>query len=142
MVTTHTPAGALADAVWQAIQTVPAVNHYDGEVPGTPPTDPDGRVHAYAVFYPAPGNPRARRMDRIPDTLDWTFQVTCVGGDRTRAMWCVDRIRGRLTGARVTIPAGPTVILDEVGDPGPLRRDETVNPVRLYLPLLYSTTAT
>jgi hypothetical protein len=36
-------------------EDAPMVNVYVGAVPDTPPADPDGRVHVYAVLYPGPG---------------------------------------------------------------------------------------
>lgn len=127
----------LADPVWDLIDAIPAVNTYDAEVPGAPPTDEDGRVHAYAVYYPGPGVLRALDMGATPTDLEWTFQVNCVGGDRTRALWCVGRVRAALTGTWLTVN-GQEVQLHETTDPGPVHRDDKVTPPRFWLPLSYA----
>lgn len=132
---------SLADDVWLLLggtagQTFTAgpVNLYDGNVTSTVPLDADGTVHAYAVFYPGAGAPpAARRVGGRVRNLGWSFQVSCVGGDRTRLLWCLDTIRGRLTGQK--LGGG---VLREQGDPGPLRQDTSVTPYRYRLPLDYT----
>ena len=138
MTTAVTSASALADQVWARLRTLATVNVFDGEVDPNPPADADGRVHAYAVFYPSPGWARALLADGGGDTLDWSFQVTSVGGDRTRALWCIDQVRGVLDGFHVTNAAGQQLIVSEAGDPGPLLRDDDVSPARFYSPLRFT----
>jgi hypothetical protein len=128
---------SLSDIVWALLDGIAGVNAFDGEVTD-PPLDTDGRVHAYAVYYPDPAHARSNRAGGTPNTLDWGCQVTCVGGDRTRALWCVDKVRAALTGRRVTID-GRRGVLAEVGNPGPIRRDTDVSPVRFYVPLEFHT---
>lgn len=128
----------LADDVWATLGgtagqafTAGVVNLYRGNVTATVPLDGDGSVHAYAVLYAGAGAiPAARRVGGRPRNLGWSFQVSCVGGDDTRLLWCVDQIRGRLTGQKV----GGAVVR-EVGDPGPLREDTSITPYRYFLPL-------
>jgi len=125
---------ALSDEVWAILDAVTDVNAFDGQV-DNPPLDPDGAVHVYAVFYPHPGNAYSRLLDTGPESFGWGFQVTCVGGDRVRALWCVGKVRTALTGVRVG-----GVVVREVGDPGPLRRDDKVSPVRFFCLLDFTTT--
>lgn len=136
-----TAASSLADQVWAQLDTLAEVNVFDGEVAPDPPADDDGRVHAYAVFYPSPGWSRALLADANPDTLDWSFQVTCAGGDRTRALWCIDQVRGVLHGFHVTNAAGQLLVVSEVGDPGPIQRDKDVRPPRFFAPLRFAVSA-
>lgn len=128
----------IADQVWASLQTLTNVSLFDGEV-SQPPLDADGRVHAYAVYYPAAGRGYSNRAGATLQGLNWGCQITCVGGDRTRALWCVDQVRSVLDGVRVT-SGGRRARLNEVTpEETPVRRDEGVSPVRFYLPLLYST---
>lgn len=131
----------LADDVWALLGgtagetfTAGVVNLYRGNVTSSVPLDADGSVHAYAVLYAGAGAPpAARRVGGRPRNLAWSFQVSVVGGDDTRLLWCLDTIRGRLTGKRV---GGG--VLREQGDPGPLREDTSVTPYRYWLPLDYA----
>lgn len=138
-------AADLANPVWALLDALEHVNTYDGEFvdaggrPVSPPADDDGRVHAYAVFYPSAGHLMSVQLDAEPDSLDWTFQVTCAAADRVRAMWCVGQVRSVLTGAWVNFNGQPLQIR-ETGNPGPIRRDEQVKPPRFYLPLSYAVT--
>lgn len=124
----------LADDVWAILSAVAGVNHFDGEVT-TPPKDPDGRVHPYTAFYPAAGFRSSNRVGAGLSSLDWTFQVTCVAGDRERCLWCVDKIRSAFTGRRLTLTGGRAGRIRELGNPGPVRIDRDVAPTRAYLPL-------
>lgn len=130
---------ALADPVWGLINGITNLDSFDGEDP-TPQLDPDGRVHAYAVYYPSPGWAHAVLACGGTDSLDWTFQVTCAAGDRNRTLWCVDKIRTALSGARLSI-GGQLLTIRETTDPGPIRRDDQVKPVRFYTPLLFAVNA-
>jgi len=143
----------LADQVWALLggtagqaATVGAVNLFRGE-PDIPPRktdgspdpywDPDGRVHAYACLYASPGRRFSTRASGTPTNLGWSFQMTCVGGDDNRCLWCVEEIRNILTGGRLTIDGHTTSPMLEVGDPGPVRADRDVTPHRSYVPLLF-----
>lgn len=141
----------LADPVWALLDGLSNVNTFDGEVTIPPynaadPTthvywdrDTAGNpvsVHAYAVYYPGPGWDHALLADGAGDSLDWTFQISCVGGDRTKALWCVERVRSVLTGVRLTV-ADQQLMLHEVTDPGGVRRDDDETPSRFWLPLQY-----
>lgn len=137
---------ALADPVWELIKAIAGVNAFDGEIVDEngnrvePPADPDGRVHAYAVYYPSAGWAHALLACGGTDSLDWTFQVTCVGGDRTRALWCVERVRGALSGTAIDV-AGQQLVIREETNAGELRRDDKFTPTRLYAPLIFAVNA-
>ncbi len=143
---TAVPVDQLADPVWALLDAITGVNTYDGEfvdaagAPVEPPTDQDGRVHAYAVYYPSAGWAHALLACGGTDSLDWGFQVTCAGGDRTRTLWCINQVRQALTGKTVTIN-GQALQIRELGDPGALRRDDKVSPSRMYAPLLFAINA-
>lgn len=140
------PVAELADPVWELIDAITNVNTYDGEIvdangaPTQPPVDQDGRVHAYAVYYPGPGWAHALLACGGTDSLDWSFQVTCVGADRKRTLWCVDKVRAALSGKRVTV-AGQGLLITEVGNPGPIPRNDKVTPPRFFVPLIFAVNA-
>jgi hypothetical protein len=46
--------------------------------------------------------------------MSWTCRVLFVGGDRTRALWALDKIRAALTGKRPTADARLKEVLDQV----------------------------
>ena len=143
---TAVPVDQVADPVWTLIDAIAAVNTYDGEfvdadgAPVEPPADDDGRVHAYAVYYPSPGFAHALLACGGTDSLDFTFQVTCAGADRTRTLWCVQQVRAALTGATVTVN-GQALQIREDGNPGPIRRDDKISPSRFYVPLIFAINA-
>lgn len=125
------------DQVWQLLDAAAGINAYDGEVPKTPPLDEDGRVHAYAVLYVGAGRPTALMLDAVQDSLLGGFQVTCAGGDPTRALWCVDRVRTLLVGAEITVDGHTHQVTASDIDPGQVRRDDDVTPPRHYVPVLF-----
>jgi hypothetical protein len=137
---------ALADPVWALIDAVTGVNTYDGEFVDAdgntikPPADADGRVHAYAVYYPGAGWAHALLACGGTDSLDWTFQVTCAAGTRVQFLWCVDKIRAALSGATITV-GDQALTIRETDDTGPMRRDNDVSPARFYVPLLFAVNA-
>lgn len=105
------PVGA---AVLALLQGITGLNVFDGELPADPPKDPDGRVHPYAVLFPGAGHGFSDRLNDAPTTLSWTCRVLFVGGDSTRALWALDKIRAALTGARPTGGARLKEVLDQV----------------------------
>jgi hypothetical protein len=124
-------------SVWALLSAITGVNPFDSEVPKTPPLDEDGRVHAYAVLYFSPGRRHANAMDGNQSSVDGSFQVTCVGGDPDRALWCVDKVLTALVGAAVTIDGVVRRVRLREEDPGTVRRDDDVTPVRHYVPLRF-----
>jgi hypothetical protein len=119
--------------VWARLQSA-GVDVYDSEVSASPPMDPDGRVRAYAVLYASAGNLMASALDGGQRCLLGSFQVTCVGGDTSRALGCVDAVRASLPGV-VTVDGVARVIRAKEEDVGPLRTDMNVLPWRHYAPL-------
>lgn len=110
---------------------------------GTP--DPSGRVAPYVWLQPSPG--RAIGDDDLGDSVvdvDWWFQTTCVGGYEADVLHLVDRVRGLLYRWQPAAegfsfglcrpPAGY--------DPGVVRPDTNVKPVRYFLPLQWRIFAT
>lgn len=124
-------------AVWDLIDAMTGVNAYDGEVPATPPLDEDGRVASYAVLFFSPGRRHANAFDAAQRSIEGSFQVTCVGGDPTRALWCVDQVFGALLGAWVSVDGVNRQIRSREDDPGPVREDKNVTPTRHYVPLQF-----
>lgn len=136
----------LADPIWALIDAVPHVNTFDGDFvdaggrPVKAPADADGRVHAYAVYYPSPGWAHALLNGGENDSLDWSFQVTCAAGDRTRALWCVQQVRNAVSGMRVQV-RGQGLLIWETSNPGPVRRDDAISPGRFFIPLTFQVNA-
>lgn len=105
----------VADATLALLQAIPNLNVFDTEKPSDPPLDPDGRVHPYAVFFPGGGHAFGDRLNQdTPTDMSWTCRILIVGGDKTRALWALDKIRGALTGKRPTSDARLKEALDDV----------------------------
>lgn len=140
-------ARTLGDEVWEALGgtaaqhvTLGVVNLYRGRVVN-PPADEEGNVHAYAVLFDSPGRRSGSRVGAVRDQFDGTFQVTCAGGDPTKALWCVDMVAARLTGTRIAVPGRTRqvrIVEDESNRSRSLVRDETVSPARYFVPLLFN----
>lgn len=128
-------------AVVQLLQdNAPRVTIYDRGVPDAGiPVDPDGRVHVYAALYPQATRATTSNFATDVDGHGWGFQVTCVGGDVTRALACVDAVTAALDGRPLPLPGGaPTTFLQQIGDSGPVREDRDANPSRWWLALTYA----
>ena len=125
---------ALHDVVWTRMETITAVDVYDGEFPATPPLDPDGRIAAYAVLYASPGRLHSTTLDGGQRSLLGSFQVNCFGGNDARALGCVDEVRAAVVGT-VTVDGATRVIRARDEDPGPILTDPNYLPPRHYVPL-------
>ncbi len=106
---------------------------HDGEVT-TPPHDANQRVHPYVVLYPGPGTPVAAALCRDYDDLWWDFQVTCVGGTPTGALWARDKVTAALTNAGLAVAGRFVIVRPDGHDPGPMRRDDDLTPPRFWVP--------
>lgn len=140
MVTTR----AVHDVVWALLDAVTGVNTYDGEIvdaQGKPTTPPraatSDRVAAYAVLYFSPGRRHANALNGDQRSIEGAFQVTCVAGDPSSALWCVDKALAALAGVSVTVDGVARQIRVREDDPGPVRRDDNVTPPRHYVPLQF-----
>lgn len=136
----------LGDQLWLLLggtanqaSTTGTVNLFRGRV-DAPPLDPDGAVHAYAVLYDAPGRRSGSRVGSTRDRFDGLFQVTAVGGDNNRCLWCVDQVTTRLTGQLLTVPGRSKkarLVEDESNATRSVIEDSDVTPYRYYVPLLF-----
>lgn len=137
------PLGALAvrtltDAVVAHLRAAsPQLGVFDAGVDRAP-SDPDGRAHPFVVVWPAPGTADQDRLTAALSGIVWRFQVTCAGGDRTRAAAAVDAARQALTGQRITIAAAHVGRAREIGDAGPLTEEREADPSRWSTALVYS----
>lgn len=131
------------NAVLALIQAVANLNVFDAEVPETPPLDPDGRVHPYAVMWGDIGTRVNSSLALDSADMDWPFQVTCVGGDINRCLWAVDKVCAALVDVSPVV-AGRSVwpIRQEAAGPDKPIRDDKVQPPRWYVPLLFRTYST
>lgn len=98
--------------------------------------DSDQRAHAYNAIFPSPG-----QLSLVDQDLgghggprDWRFQVIAAGGDVARCIKAVQRAQDTLVDVRLDPTTG---IVREDGDPGVIRPDNTVSPVRWFVPLLF-----
>lgn len=143
---------ALTNSV-QSRLTVARLTVYRGEVKPKPPViqtdgadDPSGRVGPYAVIYPSPGTPSPAGQDYADSytSLDWLVQITVAAGWGEDLDEAVDLVDGRLLGWAPEIDGiACDGLRPPLGfDPGPARRDESVEPPRHWLPLQYVLTAT
>jgi hypothetical protein len=125
------------DAILAKLQAVANLGVYDVEVPETPPMDADGKVHPYSVLYVGAGNLVRSSLAAVHDHLDLPFQVTCAGGDATRCLWAVDKVRGALIDQRLTVTGRSLGVIRQDGDSGPPRRDDDVTPPRHFTAVLF-----
>jgi hypothetical protein len=133
-VTTLPAITPVADATYALLQAIPNLNVFETELPSDPPKDEDGRVHPYAVFFPGGGNAFGDRLNKDTATdVAWRCRVLFVGGDKTRALWALDKIRAALTGARPTGGARLKEVLDDVT----IRTETDVIPSRTSGAILY-----
>jgi hypothetical protein len=128
---------ALHAGVLEALNAVPHITGYDGNVPANPPADTDGYVLPYWVLWPSPGIHPAEALSPGCATgpeLDWLLQVTCVGGDSIRCLQAVTLVRGALTGLTPATGAG---YLRQEPVNTPMQIDRDVTPPRHFLPLFF-----
>lgn len=137
----------ISDAVNDRLLTLaPSIDVFRGELTTSPVIVPEtGRVAPYLVHYPfgRADGPDPNVGDIVTD-LTYTNQITCVAGFEADCEYVVDQVDGLMN--RWT----PTVTGLVFGrfrpppgyDPGPVRRDDTVKPVRFWVPLQYRVTAT
>lgn len=123
-----------------ALDAIPHVTVYDGDVPDKPPADSAGRVLPYLVVWANPGR-------HLPDsenaaasattTLSVDLTVTCVGGTQARAVQVAHLARNSLLGVAFT-GCGPA---SELTVPRPVQIDRNVTPPRFYTVLMFRLTA-
>lgn len=125
----------VSGAVFELLDSIPHLNVYSAEVvPKDPPLDDDGSVHPYAVYFPGGGSAFSDRLNDIPTDLDWSCRILMVGGDVTRALWVLDRVRAKLTGAR---PIEGGARLKETKREVIFRTDSNVTPSRTSGLIIY-----
>ncbi|MCZ4497892.1 MAG: hypothetical protein JWQ74_445 [Marmoricola sp.] len=144
---------ALLDQTHARLAGVSGLSVYNGEIPGSPPVkmtggvaDPSGRVAPYVVLWPSPGTPTREGRD-LADThqdLDWLIQLHVVAGYLEDLIFAVDQVDARLHNWAPTIDdVGFNGLRPPAGyDPGPSRRNDSVDPPRHWQPLQYRLTAT
>ena len=141
------PALTVGNGVWTLLGgtvdlmfTAGAPNLFRGRV-DDPPLQEDGTVEGYAVLYSSPGLRSGSRLGATRDRFDGTFQITCVGADDEACLWVVDEVTGRVTGKQIaTGPDGSRkrrIVEDLANQSRSVIRDESVQPPRFYVPLLF-----
>jgi hypothetical protein len=130
----------LAGAVVVALQGLPGLTVYDGEVDPEPPVmaDGTGRVKPYAVVYGSSGTPHPEEFNPLAVVdLDWLVQVTVAGGYQPDTLQAVHGVRGLLEGRLMVLSGITCGPLTQVNDPGPVRRDDDEVPPRYFSPLQF-----
>lgn len=136
----------ITDAVVTQAKTLPNVQVFRGEIDDPVATLPNSsRVNRYIVIYPFGGDPGPDR--ELSDTaidLDYGFQATVVAGYATDAEYLIDQTYALFYR---WIPAVTGLVFGSFRpptgyDPGPMRRDDDVQPPRFWSPLQFVTTAT
>jgi hypothetical protein len=93
----------------------------------------------YAVVYASAGMLQAEGYSGSPQLRQWGCQITVGSGSEDATLFYVQRVRDALTGVRLEPDNRAAGQLNEVGDPGPVRRDdENLADVRWWLPLLFT----
>jgi hypothetical protein len=130
--------GDQLEARLKALPGAPAVKVYRGEVPDHPPRMPDSdRVEPYVVFFDGAGatNLEPDLAYRNED-LSWSPQITIAAGFSPDCAQLVDRVCAwvyRWSPVLEGVAAG--MLQPPPGfDPGPVRPDRTVTPIRFFLP--------
>ncbi|MFZ1361347.1 MAG: hypothetical protein WAS05_00220 [Candidatus Nanopelagicales bacterium] len=126
------------DLVLEKLRTLRTLTIYDGDVDDNPPDDRQGRVYPYAVMWPSPGTPALETITAQagePITLDWDFQITCVGGTRRWCQQSVVLVRSVLTNLNLGDGAG--ILREQVNKDLPILKDKDVTPIRYFYPLRY-----
>jgi hypothetical protein len=98
--------------------------------------DSDSKAHAYLAIFPSPGALSLADADLAGHggPRDWRFQVTAAGGDVARCIKAVQRAQDVLVDIHLDDTTG---IVREDGDPGPIRPDTSIAPLRWFVPLLF-----
>lgn len=131
----------LKDVVLDRLRAQPHLDVFDGspDDAGQPDVslDPDGRAHIYAALYfGAPvASPLAESICGARDLDVVSFQVTAAGGDQDRALRAAMKVRAALTGVLLTPRSG---FCREQLDQLFAQRDNSAQPVRWFVPILYA----
>lgn len=123
-----------------ALDAIPHVTVYDGDVPDKPPADTAGRVLPYLVVWATPATHLmdAENLAATATTgLTADLSVTCVGGTPARVLQVAHLARTALLGVSLT-GCGPA---SELTTPRPVQLDRGVTPARFYTVLIFRLTA-
>lgn len=141
-----TPA-QLATIVLNALAAQPNLQVFDGEPDSglkclgymagktSVAMDGDGRAHIHAALYMGPGKPDDERAATAFASTNVTFQVTAVGGDQSRCLLAIEKVKAALHGLRVGDDS--SLLICDPFDPGAIRVDRDPSPSRSYLPLIF-----
>lgn len=112
--------------------------------PGKVRIDSDGAAHPYAVVWGDAASSYGSALCATPTEYVWQPTITAAGGDPARCLRAVAAIRAAVLDWTPAIPgwsAGPMRELDTYF-PGAPQIDDTVQPQRAYLPLIFITDLT
>lgn len=98
---------------------------YDARVPDSP-------TLPYVVLYAEPGLLQRSALAATSGWLDWPFQVTAVGKERSQAAWAAQKARAALVDVAPTV-TGRTCspILQDSSQP--ITRDDDITPPVFYV---------
>jgi hypothetical protein len=129
--------GDLLEARLKLLPGDPTVSVYRGEVPKSPPRVPDSdRVASYVVLFDGTGPKNLEpSVCGTHEDLSWSPSITIASGFSPDCAQTIDRVYAWVYGwspvinglafGRLVPPLG--------FDPGPVRPDTTVSPVRFFV---------
>ncbi|MFI6296857.1 hypothetical protein ACIBEJ_35070 [Nonomuraea sp. NPDC050790] len=82
----------------------------------------------YAVIYPFTGRDEATSLARTHDSLDFTFQLTCVGAVQDQVETLMDKVRAALIGITPSVASRTAFAIYQVPIDRPVTRDDAVAP--------------
>lgn len=83
---------------------------------------------AYAVMYPFPGLDEPTSLAQVHDTLDFVFQLNCVGATQEQVEAFMDKVRAALIGVTPVVESRDAFPIYRVPLDRPVARDDAVAP--------------
>ncbi|MFF3443646.1 hypothetical protein [Streptosporangium sp. NPDC002721] len=82
----------------------------------------------YTVLYPFTGRDEPTSLGQVHHSLDFTFQLTCVGATQQQAEGVVDAVRVALVGVTPTVAGRTAYPVYQLPLGQPVTRDDAVAP--------------
>lgn len=127
------------EAFVAALRAVPNLTVHVGVVPPAPVPPgggPVAPVTPYVVVFPDGGLSDREELVVVSDRLEQAVRVTCVGKTASEVLWAVERVRGAVLDARLTV-AGRRAFPVSHESSSALLRDDDVTPPLLYISDVY-----
>lgn len=125
------------DALKAKLEQIPNLGVYVGQIHETPPIDEDSTVSPYVLIWIGSGHAFGGAVGEKQSELETLTQLTCAGGTAEKCLWAVSKVRGTLTGNRLTIGDFTSHPLVEHLQNQTVRRDDGTRPARFWFPIQY-----